>query len=1162
MMARTNNGKKGGELKGQAHSECDEDGCGIPAIVTDANNKPVELEGDELIVNKKSAQDPREFTITGTPKEIVSAVNSMDGNGVVIDEGAVVKNHETGEVTRFEDGGKVTPTFSRMDALKMAGGGSASKRKSPTMGASLTPVGTILVSDNNGENYIVSTDKNGVHRWKKTSASIVNIDITKTAYKDPSENLSSTLIWVEGLSNKDKSQIINAFYSLGYRFRGKSHTNLADINLLMFLNYTNVIIDYVGKVGKEEWLEQQLLMADNKETSWIIPADLIWTDIGKVDYPSKGTTFHRTVSSVSPTASSTPSGFDDNGQIWIGNMTTEAKRFLVSCLSFLGFNVPDSLIEALTGLMSTTTAIRWGNDGNLLYGAEDIVEFDKLQAIGSYTRVTADSVMKRALDVDKPIINLWGGTPYNSFGGLDLTKTLKIWVGDLDKKTINNLKTLLANAGIKMDARLSKIDMDTSVFFIEHDVLMDGAYLLTASLNKDDFDARTEVEEQATEALKSLPKLINNKQNSPKPSSQPSVELDLSKNQKIWIGDKQESFKAKLEMALVDADLDFQQHVDIDMSNALTIKNGKVNRIRTKGKEFEMLLDDDFKPLEKVDAEEALKKLKSSPSSPLFDPSKTQGIWVGNLSNAQKKSIIQSLINAGLVLRKSAQRIINGMSPTSINDITAIKWNSLRKGQVFLLQQYNLESDFLDSNKHLEVVTFDDIMQYAPTIKRPSSFSPTKKQGVWVEDLGRVGKKALVEGLIRTGLKLGSQSKDVFDGTSAVSFADISAITWNLITNSRINLAVEQSKRKFTQDMSKMDVEILDVDDVMDATVVQKTQRGKKSSASQAPVKIDWSKQIKIWVGDIKTAREKRKFLNFISQESKIPLSNQILEALPYDDLVDGILAISVNYLEGNTIHPISRNLYDDDDGVRKYHSDDIDIGATSTSQSTPPNFPDKWVLWIGDGNDSTDTVRTKDYQRKIRDRLARLNANVGSAKSFNDELDTFSSFPTYWKGDTKGIGSAVTSRATKAEMQWEISKGYTEITLADIGLDSKGNLLGTSFKKNQSAGTANAFLTGIDWEKNNYKIDLQTADDNTTQQTLEALELASGFSIINSNISLDRTEFIFTDNFTNTIRIGGTRANFDKSKNIEINPIELIEAVANTPKSSFKPSAPSAVRF
>jgi len=87
FMRKANDGKKGGYLIGQSHQECnDETGCGIRAIVTDAGGKPVELEGDEVILTKKAMADEGVYEIKGTPKEIASYINNKIGGGVKFDD--------------------------------------------------------------------------------------------------------------------------------------------------------------------------------------------------------------------------------------------------------------------------------------------------------------------------------------------------------------------------------------------------------------------------------------------------------------------------------------------------------------------------------------------------------------------------------------------------------------------------------------------------------------------------------------------------------------------------------------------------------------------------------------------------------------------------------------------------------------------------------------------------------------------------------------------------------------------------------------------------------------------------------------------------------------------------------------------------------------------
>lgn len=104
-MQTTNNGKKGGLLSGPSHKE-----NGIKAVVTDNGGQPVELEGEEAIINKRSMKDKTVYQVKGTPRQIASAINSVNGNGVVIENGAELTNTRTGQTTIMKKGGEV-PTF-------------------------------------------------------------------------------------------------------------------------------------------------------------------------------------------------------------------------------------------------------------------------------------------------------------------------------------------------------------------------------------------------------------------------------------------------------------------------------------------------------------------------------------------------------------------------------------------------------------------------------------------------------------------------------------------------------------------------------------------------------------------------------------------------------------------------------------------------------------------------------------------------------------------------------------------------------------------------------------------------------------------------------------------------------------------------------------------
>ena len=83
-IQKTTDGKKGGEFGGKSHAE-----GGVKAVVVD-DGRPVEVEAKEVIINKKSAQDPsKRHTLDGKPmsnKEILNVINTQDGNGVPIME--------------------------------------------------------------------------------------------------------------------------------------------------------------------------------------------------------------------------------------------------------------------------------------------------------------------------------------------------------------------------------------------------------------------------------------------------------------------------------------------------------------------------------------------------------------------------------------------------------------------------------------------------------------------------------------------------------------------------------------------------------------------------------------------------------------------------------------------------------------------------------------------------------------------------------------------------------------------------------------------------------------------------------------------------------------------------------------------------------------------
>ena len=106
-VIETNNAKRGGLLKGKLHSE-----GGMPVVITNAGNKPIEVESEEVVINRRSVQctdckhdfDGKQMT----NKEILSEINQQGGGVAIYKSG--------GEV--MADGGTISDIDKKVSAFE------------------------------------------------------------------------------------------------------------------------------------------------------------------------------------------------------------------------------------------------------------------------------------------------------------------------------------------------------------------------------------------------------------------------------------------------------------------------------------------------------------------------------------------------------------------------------------------------------------------------------------------------------------------------------------------------------------------------------------------------------------------------------------------------------------------------------------------------------------------------------------------------------------------------------------------------------------------------------------------------------------------------------------------------------------------------------------
>jgi hypothetical protein len=112
---------KDGLFVGKSHKE-----GGIPMVVKSTGQR-IEVEGGESITNKTSMADDKIRTLTGTNCEIISQINTQNGNGVAMDCDSVI-----GKKYKYEAGGQVSLFDGQEDFFgkkRFAGGGSVSAKE-------------------------------------------------------------------------------------------------------------------------------------------------------------------------------------------------------------------------------------------------------------------------------------------------------------------------------------------------------------------------------------------------------------------------------------------------------------------------------------------------------------------------------------------------------------------------------------------------------------------------------------------------------------------------------------------------------------------------------------------------------------------------------------------------------------------------------------------------------------------------------------------------------------------------------------------------------------------------------------------------------------------------------------------------------------------------
>lgn len=105
--------QKGGIVEGESHKK------GGEKFKVKSTGQVVELEGGEGVINKKSMQSGKKMSVSGTPSQIASKINSIDNYGVEFSPGAIIRKFKEGGLNSSTPNIDIGPML-RIDSKSMA----------------------------------------------------------------------------------------------------------------------------------------------------------------------------------------------------------------------------------------------------------------------------------------------------------------------------------------------------------------------------------------------------------------------------------------------------------------------------------------------------------------------------------------------------------------------------------------------------------------------------------------------------------------------------------------------------------------------------------------------------------------------------------------------------------------------------------------------------------------------------------------------------------------------------------------------------------------------------------------------------------------------------------------------------------------------------------